>query len=138
MSKYIKVKQATKQGYIICPSGGVADLSYPTSKLRRGRVQGGGMVAPTITTSPGVCKVYMESGGVRARRLTAREIGRLMGVSDGDISTMMEVNPDSRLITQFGNSIVVQVLEAIFRQLNIRGVKTWTEINQDAEIANTL
>lgn len=38
---YIRVKQATKQGYILCESGGVADLSYPNSKLRRGRVQGG-------------------------------------------------------------------------------------------------
>lgn len=38
----IKIKQATKKGYIECCNGGVADLSYPTSKLRRGRVQGGG------------------------------------------------------------------------------------------------
>ena len=35
---YIRVKQATKQGYILCENGGVADLSYPNSKLRRGRV----------------------------------------------------------------------------------------------------
>lgn len=39
---YIRVKQATKQGYILCENGGVADLSYPNSKLRRGRVQRGG------------------------------------------------------------------------------------------------
>lgn len=39
---YIRVKQATKQGYILCESGGCADLSYPKSKLRRGRVQRGG------------------------------------------------------------------------------------------------
>lgn len=38
---YIRVRQATKQGYILCENGGVADLSYPNSKLRRGRVQRG-------------------------------------------------------------------------------------------------
>lgn len=28
---------------------GIVDLTYPTSKLRRGRVQGGGKICPTIT-----------------------------------------------------------------------------------------
>ena len=51
--EYIGVRQATKTGYIKCAVPGCADLSYPTSKLRRGRVQGGGHVAPTITTSGG-------------------------------------------------------------------------------------
>ena len=37
----IGIKQATVKGYIECQVDGVADLSYPTSKLRRGRVQGG-------------------------------------------------------------------------------------------------
>ena len=39
----VKIRQATKQGWIECDVGGVADLSYPDSKLRRGRVQGGGL-----------------------------------------------------------------------------------------------
>lgn len=39
---YIRVRQATRQGYILCENNGVADLSYPNSKLRRGRVQRGG------------------------------------------------------------------------------------------------
>lgn len=30
------------------PWGGVADLSFPTSKLRRGRVQGNGQICPTL------------------------------------------------------------------------------------------
>ena len=37
----LKIPQATKKGYIECPVGGCFDWSYPTSKLRRGRVQGG-------------------------------------------------------------------------------------------------
>ena len=37
--------------------GGAADLSYPTSKIRRGRVQGGGDISPTLTTTSGICKL---------------------------------------------------------------------------------
>ena len=36
----IKIRQATKQGYIEMVNGGVADLSYPKSQIRRGRCQG--------------------------------------------------------------------------------------------------
>ena len=35
------VKQATSSGWIEMCVPGVCDLSYPNSKLRRGRVQGG-------------------------------------------------------------------------------------------------
>lgn len=38
----IKIRQATKTGYIEMCNGGVCDVSYPESKFRRGRVQGGG------------------------------------------------------------------------------------------------
>ena len=44
----IKIKQATKQGYIECKNGGVADFSFPDSNLRRGRVQEGGDGCPTL------------------------------------------------------------------------------------------
>jgi DNA (cytosine-5)-methyltransferase 1 len=50
-TKLIKIRQATKQGWIYLKSGGVCDMSYPTSKLRRGRVQGGGDICPTLTSS---------------------------------------------------------------------------------------
>lgn len=55
----------------------------------------------------------------RIRKLTPRECGRLMGVSDEDISKMEEVNSNSQLYKQFGNSIVVDVMCAMFRNLNI-------------------
>ena len=51
--KYIWIKQATKDGWIRMKSGGVCDVSYPTSKLRRGRVQEEGNVSPTLTCSSG-------------------------------------------------------------------------------------
>ena len=52
------IKQATKKGYIECDIGGVADLSFPESKTRRGRVQDDGHTSPTITaTETGVCRI---------------------------------------------------------------------------------
>lgn len=48
MIHLIKIRQATKKGYIE-----VFDCSYPTSKLRRGRVVQGGAIIPTITSRCG-------------------------------------------------------------------------------------
>lgn len=56
--KTVAIPQATKKGYIECEVGGVADLSYPNSKTRRGRVQDGGNICPTLTaTETGVCRI---------------------------------------------------------------------------------
>lgn len=56
---------------------------------------------------------------LRIRKLTPRECGRLMDVADEDISKMAAVNSNSQLYKQFGNSIVVAVMVAMFRNLNI-------------------
>lgn len=56
----------------------------------------------------------------RIRKLTPRECGRLMGVSDEDIDKMAAVNSNTQLYRQFGNSIVVQVMCAMFKNLNIK------------------
>lgn len=44
--RYIGIRQATKQGYAVLKVGGAADFLYPSSELRRGRVQGGGYDMP--------------------------------------------------------------------------------------------
>ena len=59
----------------------------------------------------------------RIRRLTPVEYGRLMGVSDEDIQKMQAVNSNSQLYKQYGNSIVVDVMCAIFKNLNIEQEK---------------
>lgn len=51
----IAIPQATKQGYIEVEPGGVFDGAYPESTTRRGRVQEGGKVAPTLCTSNELC-----------------------------------------------------------------------------------
>ena len=55
----------------------------------------------------------------RIRKLTPRECGRLMGVSDEDIDKMAAVNSNTQLYKQFGNSIVVDVMCDMFKNLNI-------------------
>lgn len=113
----VLVKQATKQGYTECELGGVADLSFPESATRRGRVQDGGKICPTIMAqNQELCKIETK---YRIRKLTPRECGRLMGVSDEDISKMAAVNSNTQLYKQFGNSIVVDVMCAMFKNLNI-------------------
>ena len=54
----VKIKQATKQGYIECEVGGVADFSYPDSRTRRGRVQDNWNTCPTLTAeSQDICRI---------------------------------------------------------------------------------
>lgn len=51
---YLHVPQAVKAGYIRCCPGGVFDISYPNSKLRRARVQGGGVISGAVTCESGM------------------------------------------------------------------------------------
>lgn len=72
--------------------------------------------------------LLLEKPQYRIRKLTPRECGRLMGVSDEDIDKMAAVNSNTQLYRQFGNSIVVQVMCAMFRNLNIQGIGRWEEM----------
>lgn len=60
MREVIRIPQATSKGYIECPVGGCFDWSFPTSKLRRGRVQGGGDICPTLMA--GEPEIYVFEG----------------------------------------------------------------------------
>lgn len=54
----------------------------------------------------------------RIRKLTPRECFRLMGVSESEIDTIQAANlSDTRQYFLAGNSIVVDVLEGIFRKM---------------------
>lgn len=112
----IKIKQATTEGSIECKIGGCYDASYPKSKTRRGRVQNGGDVTPTLTASNSENIHYIETQ-YRIRKLTPRECWRLMGYTDEDYDKAQEVNSNSQLYKQAGNAIVKQVLMAIFKQM---------------------
>ena len=53
----------------------------------------------------------------RIRKLTPRECWRLMDFDDEDFNAAEEVNTNTQLYKQAGNSIVVAVLEAIFKEM---------------------
>ena len=62
----------------------------------------------------GVCKI--DNHGIKIRKLTPKECWRLMGFSDEDFDKVKGIS-NTQLYKMAGNSIVVNVLEAIFRQL---------------------
>lgn len=53
----------------------------------------------------------------RIRKLTPKECWRLMGFDDADYEKAAKVNSNTQLYKQAGNSIVVNVLEAILKEL---------------------
>jgi len=54
---------------------------------------------------------------IRVRRLTPKECYRLMGFSDEDFEKARKVVSEGQLYKQAGNSIVVNVLMAIFENM---------------------
>lgn len=104
------IKNATKQGYLEATDG---DGCYITNiDKKRGTVQK--EMIPTLKTSPDIGCVVSD---LRIRKLTPRETWRLMGFDDEDFEKADKVNSNTQLYKQAGNSIVVNVLEAIFKNL---------------------
>ncbi|VRG02307.1 DNA methylase [Streptococcus pneumoniae] len=101
------------QGYQEAEIGDSVNLSHPNSKTRRGRV--GKQIANTLLTG--------ESQGVvepdfRIRKLTPRECWRLQGFPDWAFDKAQEVNSNSQLYKQAGNSVTVNVIAAIAKELS--------------------
>lgn len=115
--KIQKVGQISNEGTIKCKVGGCYDASYPDSTTRRGRVQNGGDVTPTITAEGSENINYIETE-YRIRKLTPKECWRLMGYTDEDFEKAHNAGvSNSQLYKQAGNAIVKQVLMAIFSQM---------------------
>ena len=108
---YIAIRTANKQGYDLAEDGDGVDLAYPNSKTRRGRVGHG--VSKTLACSDTMGTL----DGYRIRKLTPKECWRLMGFNDEDFEKAEKVNSNTQLYKQAGNSIVVNVLEAILKEL---------------------
>ena len=112
----IGIKQATKKGYIECELPGCADFSFPNSTKRRGRVQGGGQIVPTLTAAEGGIRYI---GSIyRIRKLTVRECFALMGFefSDWDACAAMGIS-NSAGYKAAGNSIVTNCISLLFEHL---------------------
>ena len=108
----IRVKEATKKGYATAEIGDSVNLSHPNSKTRRGRV--GKQIANTLLTGESQGVVEPD---VRIRKLTPRECWRLQGFPDWAFDKAQEVNSNSQLYKQAGNSVTVNVIAAIANEL---------------------
>ena len=77
-------------------------------------------ICPTVTAMGGdhIHKIIIPQSKVsfRIRKLTPRECWRLMGWKDDEFNKIKGIS-NAQLYKQAGNSIVVNVLEAIFRQM---------------------
>ncbi|HEL6743212.1 TPA: DNA (cytosine-5-)-methyltransferase [Listeria monocytogenes] len=109
----IKIKEATKKGFAEAYPGDSINVSHPNSKTRRGRV--GKQTANTLLT--GEEQAVVEND-FRIRKLTPRECWRLQGFPDWAFDRAAEVNSNSQLYKQAGNSVTVNVIEAIAKKLD--------------------
>lgn len=73
-------------------------------------------IAPTLTSNSWQENNHL-SNGVRIRKLTPRECWRLQGFPDWAFDKAQAVNSNSQLYKQAGNSVTVNVIAAIAREL---------------------
>ena len=120
----IKIINATKDGYLEATDGGgndrgicVGTYQYSKSdKFMNGkdRLQLGKEVSDTLQTTQKEGIVYSY---LAIRKLTPKECFRLMGVKDYDYENCAKNQSDASLYHLAGDSIVVNVLMAIFKEL---------------------
>lgn len=110
MADHILVKNTTRGGYLRAyPYDGV----YTQIGNKRGTVQP--QTIQTLTTREDKGVVMAD---FRIRKLTPKECWRLMGFSDTDFDKAKASGvSNSQLYKQAGNSIVVNVLEGILKNL---------------------
>ena len=111
-SGVLLIKNGTKQGYKEAHPGDTVALDYMGSGTRRGRV--GHDIAHTLQANsvPGL----VERGG-RIRRLMPRECLRLQGFDEDQIDRLLAITSDAQAYKQAGNSVTVNVIEAIGRRI---------------------
>ena len=87
---------------------------------QNGYIRNDGTVG-TITTGGSSPKhnnrVIEDTSNIRIRKLTPKECFRLMDFDDADFEKASKVNSDSQLYKQAGNSIVVNCLYLIFKEM---------------------
>ena len=90
---------------------------YPNSgNPQAGRVYHSDGISPAMDTCSGGNRMPKIASNYRVRKLTPRECWRLMGVKDEQFDRLHDIS-NSQLYKLAGNSIVVDVLEAIFTNL---------------------
>ena len=108
-SGVLLIQNASKKGYQEAGPGDSVDLAYPGSKTRGGRVS-------RLAHDAAVVQGIVERGG-RIRRLMPRECLRLQGFDEDQIDRLLAITSDAQAYKQAGNSVPVNVIEAIGRKL---------------------
>lgn len=114
--KGLAIRENTRKGFAIAEDGDGIYIDRTAQK--RGVVQKG--MIQTLKTSCSDVAVVLSADKkplYYVRKLTALECWRLMGFSDEDYKKAAEIVCKTQLYKQAGNSIVVDVLVAIFRKL---------------------
>lgn len=106
----VRIRQATKQGYIIAEPGDGVNIQFPTSKTKRGRVIKG--KSSTLDTG---CEVCVYTGEV-IRQFTVTELERLQTLPDG--YTKAEGVTEAARRKAIGNGWTTEVIAHIFRYLH--------------------
>lgn len=103
----IRVSQSTRTGYIVAENGDGINISFPTSKSRRGRV-----ISKKSSTLDCACNICVLHNGA-IRRLTQTELEKLQTLPEGYTSGF------SKTIAQkaIGNGWTVDVIAHIFNNL---------------------
>lgn len=98
-------------------------------------------LCPTLTTRCDCLGITVKENeeleNLRIRKLTPKECWRLMGFDDEDYEKASQVNSNAQLYKQAGNSIVVNVLEEILKNIFIESDKEESRI-QKLEKENAL
>ena len=113
---FIIVPEKTKQGYAEATDGDGVYINRPHQKrgvVQKDKIQ----TLKTTVDDIGVVVNNEKSDNLRIRKITPLEAFRLMGVKDDDYYKIAKNQSDSSLYHLAGDSIVVNVLMAIFKQL---------------------
>ena len=127
-SKDFGVPQSRRRVYIVCyldrrcagkvlpvrPSSGAAPLRLFGTRLGARVYDPSGTAITQLTDGRGL---YLTAEG-RVRRLTPRESLRLQGFGEDQIDRLLAITSDAQAYKQAGNSVTVNVIEAIGRNLN--------------------
>lgn len=131
----LHVKQATSVGYAEVLPGGVFDASYPDSTTRRGRVQGNGLISPTLTANGEPPCLY--EGISDLQEFIDDKISELndLCIETEKYIIGISVNPSSRKLEFKGPKSISPICPAL-RATDYKGPHTVWEKNNDDVVKN--
>ena len=125
--------------------GGLGEINFGKQYRQGNRVYDSESVAMCLTAQSlgntgGNSYLYLideskeiQQHSLRIRKLTPKECYRLMGFDDEAFERAEQVNSNTQLYKQAGNSIVVDVLVAIFDNLLVHSESAWLDELMESE-----